>query len=154
MTDDENRKGPVSDAGDLIGDRTPSDTAYSTETRMFAAIGALTLVMCVIYTLTADEASGKVMLGLVAVFSLVMAGFLGVRDRQGGHSLFEESEPEGTEPPKTWFPEASMWPFVVAAGTALVLAGLALGLWVLLPGVFLMAQGLWSFTMESRRRGA
>jgi hypothetical protein len=132
----------------------PSGHTYSSETRLFAAIGGLTAVMAVIYSVTADEASGKVMLGLVSVFSLVVAGFLAVRDRQGGHSLFEESEPEGDDPPKTWFPEASMWPFTVAAGTALILAGLALGLWVLLPGLFVLAQGLWSFIMESRRRGA
>lgn len=132
----------------------PSGHTYSSETRMFAVIGVLTAIMALIYTFTADESSGKVMLGLVAVFSLVVAAFLAVRDRQGGHSLFEESEPEGDEPPKTWFPEASMWPFTIAAGTALIMAGLALGLWVLLPGVFVLAQGLWSFVMESRRRGA
>lgn len=154
MTDDENPKGPVSDVGDVVDDKEPANTTYSSETRMFAIIGALTLVMCVIYSVTADEASGKVLLGLVAAFSLVMAAFLAVRDRQGGHSLFEDAEPTGDAPPRTWFPEASLWPFAMAAGTALVLAGLALGLWVLLPGLFLLGQALWSFTMESRRRGA
>jgi hypothetical protein len=154
MTDDEDPKGPVADTSDVIDDKAPDRGTYSSETRMFAIIGVLTLIMCAIYTATADEASGKVLLGLVAVFSLVMAGFLAVRDRHGGHSLFEESEPEGDEPPRTWFPEASLWPFTIAGGTALILAGLALGLWVLLPGVFLLGQGLWSFTMESRRRGA
>lgn len=154
MSDDEDPKGPVSDVGDVLDDRPPDRAAYSSETRMFAAIGVLTLALCVLYSVVADDASGKVMLGLAAAFSLVMAGFLAVRDRQGGHSLIEAPEPEADGPPRTWFPESSLWPFTLAAGTALICAGLALGLWVLLPGVFVLAQGVWSFTMESRRRGA
>lgn len=154
MTDDEDPKGPVADTGDVLDDKPPDAVRYSSETRMFAVVGVLTLVMCVIYSVTADESSGKVLLGLVAAFSLVMAAFLAVRDRHGGHSLFEDAEPRGDEPPKTWFPESSLWPFTIAGGTALICAGLALGLWVLIPGVFVLAQGVWSFTMESRRRGA
>jgi hypothetical protein len=156
MTDpDRPPKGPVSDSADAIdADAVEPGTTFSSETRMFFVIGLLTLVMAIIYTVTADEAAEKVLLALVAVFSLVMAGFLAVRDRRGGSSLFEDSEPRGDEPPRTWFPTSSMWPFTVAAGTALLVAGLALGLWVLFPGLFLLAQGLWSFTMESRRRGA
>jgi hypothetical protein len=139
---------PTDDSG------TEPEGTYTSETKMFAVIGMLTAIICIIYVVTADEAAGKVMLGLTSVFSFVMAGFLAARDRRGVHDLEEDEAPAGDEPPSQWFPESSMWPFTIAAGTALVAAGLALGLWVLFPGVFLLAQGVWSFTMESRRRGA
>ncbi|MDZ7733606.1 MAG: hypothetical protein U5R31_11400 [Acidimicrobiia bacterium] len=45
---------------------TEPDAGYSSETKMFAVIAVLTGVMCAIDTVTVEDASGKVMLGLTA----------------------------------------------------------------------------------------
>jgi hypothetical protein len=48
-------------------------------------------------------------------------------------------------------PHASVWPFGIGLGAATVLNGLVLGVWVLVPGVALLAIGIGGWIRQSRR---
>ena len=60
-----------------------------------------------------------------------------------------------TAPPEhagLYLPHESVWPIGIGFGTALTLAGIAIGWWVLLPGVALLAHSLIGFATQSRDR--
>lgn len=121
----------------------------STETVLFLSVGGLTLIIFVLFAILSNDNGGKALLALTAGFSLVMGGYLLFRGRRGGVRL----EPEAADGQEPWFPDRSLWPLTVAGGTAAVVAGLALGPWIWLPGGLLLARGLWGFLLESRHRG-
>jgi hypothetical protein len=134
--------------------------------RVFLAIGVILLVIGAIYAGTAYEESGTVMLLLAAGLSLWIAAYLWLRTRAEtgpeaaqataaeraaaagealpGHGVAEEGE--------HYLPHASAWPFAIGLGAATVANGLVLGLWVIVPGVALMALGIGGFVRQTRRR--
>ena len=126
--------------------------------RVFLAIGLFVLVIGVIYWATAYEESGTVMLLLAGGLSLWIGAYLWLRIRtetgpeaaaaageaQPGHGVAEEGE--------HYLPHASAWPFAIGLGAATVANGLVLGLWVIVPGVALMALGIGGFVRQTRRR--
>ena len=134
--------------------------------RVFLGIGALVLVLGVIYWATAYEEGGTVMLILAGALSVWIGAYLWLRVRaesatevraeaaaeraaaQGaaapGHGVAEEGE--------YYLPHASAWPFAIGLGAATLANGLVLGLWVIVPGAALMALGIGGFVRQSRRR--
>ena len=117
--------------------------------RVFLAIAAIVAVMAAIYwVVTRDEYSGIVLLvltvGLTAWVGLYL--WLGVRGEG----------PTATEPAaeahEHYLPHASVWPFAIGLGAATLANGLVLGLWVIVPGLALMALGLGGFVRQTRRR--
>jgi Cytochrome c oxidase subunit IV len=141
--------------------------------RVFLAVGTFVLVIGAIYWATAYEESGTVMLILAAVLALWIAAYLwlGTRSRAA-----ERLEPDATvgrpqagatvgeaaatgvaaaaeaPPAAHYLPHASVWPFAIGLGAATVANGLVLGLWVIVPGVLLMALGIGGFVRQTRRR--
>jgi hypothetical protein len=126
-----------------------TERALSTETRLFAGVAAFTFVIFLIYALTAEDDAGKILLLITTVFSTVVALYLFSRDRRGGVAVDDDSPDELDE---LWFPASSLWPLGIAGGAALVVAGLALGPWVWLPGGLLLIRSLWGFVLQSRAR--
>jgi hypothetical protein len=129
------------------------------ESRMFFVIGIYTTIIAIAFIVLDGEATGSTLLAFAALFSLVTAAYLHHRNRAGGIELEEPEGADGGAVPgaeigaeEPWFPERSLWPLTIAGGTALVVGGLALGLWILIPGCFLLARGLWGFTVQSRIR--
>jgi Cytochrome c oxidase subunit IV len=135
--------------------------------RVFLGIGLFVLVIGAIYWGTAYEESGTVMLLLAGALSLWIGAYLWLRTRaatgpeavaaesaaervaaageaQPGHGVAEEGE--------HYLPHASAWPFAIGLGAATVANGLVLGLWVIVPGVALMALGIGGFVRQTRRR--
>jgi hypothetical protein len=139
----------VSDTDDVAADA-PS-RGLSTEAGLFAGVGAATFAIFLVYAIAADDDTGKVLLGLTALFSLIMAGYLWFRDRRGGVEL-DDAEVEPTDEGLLWFPESSLWPFALAGGGALVIAGLTIGPWLWIPGGLLMIRALWGLASQSRAR--
>jgi hypothetical protein len=123
----------------------------STEAALFTAVGAATFVIFLTYAIFADDDTGKVLLALTALFSLIMAGYLWFRDRRGGVEL-DEVDVEPIDGGMLWFPESSLWPFALAGGGALVIAGLTIGPWLWIPGGLLMVRALWGLASQSRLR--
>jgi hypothetical protein len=134
--------------------------------RVFLAIGVILLVIGAIYWGTAYEESGTVMLLLAAGLSLWIAAYLWLRTRaETGPEAAEATAGERAaaagealpahgvaEEGEHYLPHASAWPFAIGLGAATVANGLVLGLWVIVPGVALMALGIGGFVRQTRRR--
>ena len=114
--------------------------------RTFLAIGVGLAVLAAIYAATAYEEAGTALLALAAVLGLFCAGYLWLRVRSPA------DEPEATAEP--FLPHASVWPFVVGVGAALVANGLLIGGWFALPGAALLAVGVGGFVRETRARAS
>lgn len=124
----------------------PTDDA-AVPRRIFLAVGGIVAVMGVIYWFTSYEDAGSVLLVLAAVLSLWYAGFLWLQMRQGrAPSAPGEAAVEG------YLPHTSVWPLAIGAGTALILNGLVLGTWVIVPGAGLLLLGTAGFVRQSRHR--
>lgn len=134
--------------------------------RVFLGIGALVLVIALIYWATAYEESGVVMLLLAGALSLWIGTYLWLRVRaETGPEVAAEAAAEraaavsgaepghGTAEEGTYYlPHASAWPFAIGLGAATLANGLVLGLWVIVPGAALMALGIGGFARQTRRR--
>jgi hypothetical protein len=112
--------------------------------RIFTAIGVLVAVIGGIYWFTAYEDAGTTMLVVAAVLALWCGVFLWLQYRRRG-DMSESAAPH-------YLPHASVWPFAIGLGAALVLNGFVLGIWVIVPGAMLLALGIVGFIRQSRRR--
>jgi hypothetical protein len=114
--------------------------------RVFLVVGVLVAAIAVLYWFTAYEDAGTVLLALSAVLALWYGVFLWLQARQRhGGQADEVDEPH-------YLPHASVWPFAIGLGIALVLNGIVLGIWVVVPGVGLTALGTAGFVLQTRRR--
>jgi Cytochrome c oxidase subunit IV len=123
--------------------------------RVFLAVGLFVLVMGGIYWGTAYEEGGTVMLIVAAVLSLWIGAYLWLRTRASDAARAEPAEASAagdTGVAATYLPHASAWPFAIGLGAATVANGLVLGLWVIVPGVALLALGIGGFVRQTRRR--
>lgn len=114
--------------------------------RVFLFIGVFVAVIGLIYWSTAYEESGVVMLLLAGVLSLWIGTYLWLQQRGPVDPAGPAVEAE------QYLPHASAWPFAIGLGGATVANGLVLGLWVIVPGVALMALGIGGFVRQTRRR--
>jgi hypothetical protein len=126
-----------------------------TETRLFGSLGLFYLLLAVVYAITAYEWAGVALLGFAALFSFIAATYFAfeLRNVQDDVELLEGELP--MEPPThagLYLPHTSVWPIGIGIGTALTLAGIAIGWWVLLPGVALLAHSMIGFATQSRDR--
>lgn len=129
----------------------PDDTVdAAVPWRFFVGIGLLVAVFAGIYWLMSYEPAGTVMLALSGILSLWSGTYLwlNLRRRRHEHQAGPVVAEEGTH----WEPHASVWPFGIAVGLALVLNGLLIGVWFLVPGVTALVLSLVGFVAESRRR--
>jgi hypothetical protein len=120
--------------------------------RIFLALAAFFVVLATIYWFVSDyEWAGTALLALSGGLSVLTGGFLALLDRRGG--LREELVPEDYDDRDVLFlPHASLRPFWVGSGCVLLAAGLALGIWLLLPGAVLVGVGIVGMVEEGRRR--
>jgi hypothetical protein len=121
--------------------------------RVFLFIGAGIATLGLIYWATAYEEAGVVMLVLASVVALWIAAYLWLHQRSVAGEAEEApgGAPAGGEE-HHYLPHASAWPFAIGLGGATVANGLVLGLWVIVPGVALLALGIGGFIRQTRRR--
>ncbi|MBA3302992.1 MAG: cytochrome c oxidase subunit 4 [Acidimicrobiia bacterium] len=123
------------------------------EARMYLGIALFLALAGAIYLLFAYEEAGTVLLVVGAAMGLLLGGFLEVQARrrsdpaEGG-----ETETGEVAEPEAYLPHASIWPFGVGLGAVLLLNGLALGLWAVLPGAAVTAGSAWGYARQSKRR--
>ena len=117
--------------------------------RVFVAVGGFIAVMAAIYAATSYEESGSVMLIVAAILGLWSGVFLWRNLRK-----FEAGQAGGVagDHPAMYLPESSPWPLGIGLGVALVLNGLLIGTWFLVPGVMVLAVGVGGFARQSRHR--
>src|SRR5262245_8028738 len=157
-------------AGGGHGGRRPVDDRQ-VPWRVFAVIGGIVTLMGVIYWIAAYEEAGIVMLLVAAVLVFWVGGYLWLHERGPAEppplpattappaTAPDEpgTEPAGTATPRSpapaaaaaneahaeaYLPHASIWPLAIGLGAAGVGVGMAIGLWVLIPGLGIMALGL------------
>lgn len=117
--------------------------------RVFGGIGAFIAVLGAIYWWTSYEHAGSVMLTVAAVLGLWAGAFLWRAARR------IEVAPPGTSGPEqgtTYLPDASPWPIGIGLGLTLVLNGLLIGTWFLVPGVMVLAVSVLGWAHQSRHR--
>jgi hypothetical protein len=130
--------------------------------RVFLVIGAGVGSLGVIYWATAYEEAGTVMLVVATILALWVAVYLWLRERHGEAGEAGDAADPGTaggpagpaagHAVEQYLPHASVWPFAIGLGAAGIGVGLVLGLWVIVPGLGIMALGLGGFIRQTRRR--
>lgn len=123
-----------------------------TEALIFVGVAAFMGVIGAIYWFASYEDAGTTLLATTVGLGLIPGGFLLYRTR--GMGSRPEDRPDAVPDDGAGvvgsFPEASIWPFVLAAGAALAGIGLVFGLWASLPGLLLIAVAFVFATVESR----
>jgi hypothetical protein len=115
----------------------------TTPSRIFAALGLYALGLAAIYGATTDDRTGLALLIITGVGGLSFAWWL---HRQGA-DLGADPTSTSIDPPP-YVPSASSSPIVMGAGVTLIVAGIPLGLWVVVPGIVLLAWGIDRFVRQ------
>lgn len=117
--------------------------------RVFGGIGVFVAIMGTIYWFTSYERAGTAMLLVAAILGLWAGAFLWRAARR-----VEVPPPgaTGPEPGTTYLPEVSPWPVGIGLGLTLVLNGLLIGTWFLVPGVMVLAVSVLGWARQSRHR--
>lgn len=135
---------------------------WSTQARLFGAVGAFVTLIGVVYWFVSYETAGTTLLALTAVLALMTAAYVGWPRRarsgddgagdgggaDGGHALEPGHDPHDG----VWFPQASVWPLAVGAGMVLVGNGLLIGVWLLLPAAIFLAWAVGGMVRQGRHR--
>ena len=124
------------------------------ETRLFLYLTPFFFLVTGVYALWSDgEAVGTVGLLLTSLLMLMIGGYLGLlarridaRPEDDGYADVEQGAGEqGTFSPWSW------WPLVLATAAATTFASLAVGWWLMVPGLALGVIGLVGWVFEFSR---
>jgi len=119
------------------------------EARLFAFIAAYLVVAGGVYIVTSDESAGGTLLLSSAAFGFGYAAWSARHLADAREMTVAAEEGEG-EP--LYLPHESAWPLGLGAGSALIVAGLAIGTWLVLPGALLAGRSVVGLASESRLR--
>jgi hypothetical protein len=140
---------------EVVGGRAALEpaTGFPTESRMFGALGAFYLVAGIVYWFLSYEPTGTALLVFAGAFAFTAAVYFAWKLR----SVQQEVEDIDAARPAPdhaglYLPHTSVWPFAMGVGSALTLAGLAIGWWVLIPGAALLVHSIIGFAAQSRDR--
>jgi hypothetical protein len=128
---------------------------YDVQARLFGAVGAWLTVVSIFYGAVSHEYAGTTFLALASGLSFLIAAYMGWQQPRGWRTVTEPSDTDAgaeSEEDEPWFPEASIWPFVMGVAIVLVGNGLLLGRWLLLPSLVFLAFALAGFTRQTRWR--
>lgn len=120
------------------------------ETHVFGAISAGLFVIATLYTATGGEAAGIVLLYGACLLTGTYAAYLSGHAEPTRDAV--NAQEEGEAPNHLYLPHQSLWPAGIGVGGVLVLAGFAVGSWVLVAGAILLLRSVIGFVVEGRRR--
>ena len=118
--------------------------------RVFAAISTFVLASAILYGFASGEEAGATMLAVSSILAGWCGAFLWRNARRFEAGRGAHAQVEGHE--AMYLPDASPWPFGIGIGLTLVLNGLLIGTWFLVPGVMLLGVSLAGFARQSRHR--
>lgn len=125
------------------------------EAKLLLGLGLFFGVMCAVYWNWSLENAGGVMM-----FAGMLLGFL-----PGSYYYWwsrrmkprPEDDPHATQASGAGvigaFPSTSIWPFTLGMGAFFVVLAMVFGIWLLVPGLALVAWALFGATAEGRRGG-
>ncbi len=114
---------------------------------MFGGIGAFMAVITAVYWFGSYEDAGTALLVGSMLLALFSGGWLWLHTR----GLTDDGDADA-EDPGPWFPHASIWPFWMGVAAFLVVNGLIVGSWFLVPGAIVLAIGVAGYAAQSRSR--
>lgn len=130
----------------------PDSAERATPARIFGLLGIYALGLGLIYGLTADERTGLALLLVTGLASLGFAWWLRRQRGEAEDATNDRLAPEAGRPvprdPPPYLPSTSLGPLLLGAGTTMVVAGIPLGLWVVVPGLALVAWGVDRFIRQ------
>ena len=123
-----------------------------TATKVLVASGLFGAVIAVAYWFVAYEPAGTIFLAAMAA-SLFFAAAFSARGARGDvpaedRPLATPKEAAGEEVGP--FPQGSLWPVFLGAGSLLLVVGLVYGIWLLAIGGIITAAALLGMTREGR----
>ncbi|MCB0976914.1 MAG: cytochrome c oxidase subunit 4 [Acidimicrobiales bacterium] len=128
----------------------PAEVDYRKDRRVtwkvFAGIAGILAALTIAY-LPSEEAAGIVMLAVATLLAVVCGVFL-----WRAAARIDEGPGEEEETGVEFLPTSSPWPFGIGLGATLVLNGLLIGTWFLVPGVALLGVSIAGFARQSRHR--
>ena len=123
-------------------------------------LAAYFVVLTAVYTVWAHiewgytEWVGSIAIALSAVLSMFIAFYLQIQNKNQGGLLPEDrldAEIDDGEPELGYFSPWSWWPVSLAAGAALAMVGMSVGVWVAFYALPLVLVGLVGWTYEYYR---
>jgi hypothetical protein len=132
-----------------------------TELHVYAGFAVLVFFGALGYGIWANwEPAGTALLFLCSALFAIVAGYLWFHERLGRTEAAARAAGDSgdddvrlAEAEEPYLPHASVWPLEVGGGMTLTFCGLAMGRWVLIPGLVLLFHGLGGWILQSRRRG-
>lgn len=129
---------------------------WSLQAKLFGGVGVFIVVIGVLYWFVSYEHAGSTLLALAAVLALMTAAYVAWprkgHDTDGGEDGGHELEPGHDPHDGVWFPQASIWPFAIGAGMALIANGLLLGRWLVIPASVFLAWSIAGLIRQGRHR--
>jgi len=115
-----------------------------TEASLFTGVAAFFGVTAVGYGWFSEEPAGTAVLALAFLMAALVAFFLHVQYRRRGRRAQDRRDAQVAETagPLEFFPPGSPWPITTAAGSVIVALGVVYGLWLVLLGLGVLAQGV------------
>lgn len=117
----------------------------------FLVLGSFFVLMTVVYMWVAElEPIGSTVFALLAAMSYMISGYLWLVSRRiparwedrPAAEIAESAGEIGVFSPTSW------WPLIAGIGATLVFLGVAIGWWLLVPGIAIGALGVIGLVME------
>jgi hypothetical protein len=125
---------------------------WTLQGKLFGGVGVFIVLIALLYWFVSYEHAGSTLLALAAVLALMTAAYV-AWPRKGHETAEDEHLEPGHDPHDgVWFPEASIWPFAIGAGMALIANGLLLGRWLVIPAAVFLAWSIAGMIRQGRHR--
>lgn len=126
---------------------------WTLQAKLFGGVGGFIVAIALLYWFVSYEHAGSTLLALAAVLALMTAAYV-AWPRKGREPHDDDHQPEPGHDPHdgVWFPQASIWPFAIAAGMALIANGLLLGRWLVIPAAVFLAWSIAGLIRQGRHR--
>ena len=124
------------------------------EWKLFGGAAAFAGVLGGLYWLAAHEHAGAIMLVFSGAALLMVAAYLLVVGARGGVRPSDrgDAEPGDGAGESEYYPSASVWPFVSAAGALLIGFGMVFGLGVASMGIVLLLGAIGGYAAEANAK--
>ncbi|MEU3841351.1 cytochrome c oxidase subunit 4 [Streptomyces sp. NPDC028635] len=125
------------------------------ESKLFGGVALFFAGIAALYGGWSREPAGSAVLVIAFLMASLVSFFSAVQYRRRGPRPQDRKDAEVVDAagPVEFFPAASHWPVVTAAGFALAATGVVYGLWLFLIGTAVLARGVLGMAFQYVHRG-